>query len=135
MQEWLLGCFWPFYIFAQSTQLYTFHYHILECRCLKNVIRQIDSKSEWLHLPARFSLKFLWNRFLPHNKFFCRRKKNSMFDCSKTLIYNFNKRTQRNLKLLIRRCDVVVTITTTQFNSMQSTIWFHTSPNHVYSVL
>ena len=33
-----------FHIFTQSAQLYTFHYHISKYRCLKNVIRQIDSK-------------------------------------------------------------------------------------------
>ena len=27
-------------------------------QCLKNVIHQIDSKNEWLLLPARFTAKF-----------------------------------------------------------------------------
>ena len=28
------------------------------CRCLKNVIHEIDSKTEWLFLSARFAAKF-----------------------------------------------------------------------------
>ena len=28
-----------------------------ECRCLKNVIHQIDSKNKWLLLPASFTAK------------------------------------------------------------------------------
>ena len=44
-----------FDMFTQSIKFYTFHY---QYRCLKNVIHQIDSKNEWLLLPARFTAKF-----------------------------------------------------------------------------
>ena len=36
---------------------YTFHFTYQEYRCLKNVIHQIDSKNEWLLLPASFTVK------------------------------------------------------------------------------
>ena len=30
VQEWLLGCFWPFSYVAQSVKFYTFHYQMLK---------------------------------------------------------------------------------------------------------
>ena len=44
-----------FHMFTQSIKFYTFHY---QCRCLKNVIHQIDSKNGWLLLSASFTAKF-----------------------------------------------------------------------------
>ena len=44
------------YMFTQSIKFYTFDY---QCRCLKNVIHQIDSKNGWLLLSAKFGLVFL----------------------------------------------------------------------------
>ena len=38
-----------FHMFTQSIKFYTFHY---QYRCLKNVIRQIDSKNGWLLLSG-----------------------------------------------------------------------------------
>ena len=37
--------------------LYTLHYYVIEYRCLKNVIQQIDSKNQWLFLSASFRTK------------------------------------------------------------------------------
>ena len=37
---------------------YTLYYTYEECRCLENVIHQMDSESEWLLLPASFTTKF-----------------------------------------------------------------------------
>ena len=48
-----------FDMFTQSIKFYTFHY---QCRCLKNVIHQIDSKNgqvTWL-LSASFTAKVAW---------------------------------------------------------------------------
>ena len=44
-----------FHMFTQSIKFYTFHY---QCRCLKNVVHQIDSKNGWLLLSASFTAKF-----------------------------------------------------------------------------
>ena len=30
VQEWFLGCFWPFHMFTQSIKFYTYHYYILK---------------------------------------------------------------------------------------------------------
>ena len=46
-----------FDMFTQSFKFYTFHY---QCRCLKNVIHQIDSKNGWLLLSASFTAKVAW---------------------------------------------------------------------------
>ena len=58
VQEWLVGCFWPFwcvYTFTQSIKFYyILYYRYKEYRCLENVIHQID----WLLLPANFTAKF-----------------------------------------------------------------------------
>ena len=55
---WLAAC-GLFHLFTQSVKLhYTFYYHVLRVQCLKNVISQIDSKNEWLLLPACFTAKF-----------------------------------------------------------------------------
>ena len=48
-----------FDMFTQSIKFYyTLYYTCKEYRCLENVIHQIDSKNEWLLLPASFSAKF-----------------------------------------------------------------------------
>ena len=48
-----------FDMFTQSINFYNgLYYHVLRVRCLKNVIHQIDSKNEWLLLPASFTAKF-----------------------------------------------------------------------------
>ena len=48
-----------FHVFTQSIKFYyTLYYTYKECRCLENVILQIDSKNEWLLLPASFTAKF-----------------------------------------------------------------------------
>ena len=48
-----------FDVFTQSIKsYYTLYYTYKEYRCLENVIHQIDSKNEWLLLPASFTAKF-----------------------------------------------------------------------------
>ena len=48
-----------FGMFTQSIKFYyTLYYMYKEYRCLENVIHQIDSKNEWLLLPASFTAKF-----------------------------------------------------------------------------
>ena len=65
VQEWLVGCFWPFwcvYTFTQSIKFYyTLYYTYKEYRCLENVIHQIDSK-KWMVAPSSKYpyLYFLW---------------------------------------------------------------------------
>ena len=60
VQERQFGCFWPFsFVYTISWDLLSFYYHVQEYICLKNVIRQIDSKNEWLFLLAIFTAKFL----------------------------------------------------------------------------
>ena len=44
-----------FHVFTQSIKFYTFRH---QCRCLKNVIHQIDRKNEWLLLSTSFTTKF-----------------------------------------------------------------------------
>ena len=44
-----------FFMFTQSIKFYTLHY---QCKCLKNVIFQIDSENGWLLLSASFTAKF-----------------------------------------------------------------------------
>ena len=46
-----------FPVFTQSIKFYTFHYDVLKARMFKNVINQMDSKSEWLLLSAKFTAK------------------------------------------------------------------------------
>ena len=46
-----------FPMFTESIKFYTFHYHVLKVRMFKNVINQMDSKSEWLLLSAKFTAK------------------------------------------------------------------------------
>ena len=58
VQEWLVGCFWPFWCVYTINFYYTLYYTYKEYRCLENVIHQIDSKNEWLLLPASFTAKF-----------------------------------------------------------------------------
>ena len=45
--KYKVGCFWRF------QYVYT-----INCKCLKNVIHQIDSKAEWLLLSVTFAAKF-----------------------------------------------------------------------------
>ena len=48
-----------FHVFTQSIKFYyTLYYTYKECRCLENVIHQIDSKNEWLLLPVSVMAKF-----------------------------------------------------------------------------
>ena len=48
-----------FDMFTQSVKYYyTFHYHVLRVQMSENVTHQIDSKNEWLLLPASFTAKF-----------------------------------------------------------------------------
>ena len=48
-----------FDMFTQSAEFYyAFYYLLYKYRCLQNVIHQIDSKNEWLLLPASFMAKF-----------------------------------------------------------------------------
>ena len=58
VQEWLVGCFWPFWCVYTINFYYTLYYTYKEYRCLENVIHQIDSKNEWLLLPPSFTAKF-----------------------------------------------------------------------------
>ena len=46
-----------FNMFTQSIKFFAFHYHVLKSRdvCM---VHQIDSKNEWLLLPASFTAKF-----------------------------------------------------------------------------
>ena len=46
-----------FRMFTQSIKFYIFHYDVKECRCLKKVIHQIDSKNKWLFLLVTFTAK------------------------------------------------------------------------------
>ena len=60
VQERQFGCFWPFsFVYTISWDLFSFYYHVQKYICLKDVIRQIDSKNEWLFLLAIFTAKFL----------------------------------------------------------------------------
>ena len=46
-----------FNMFSQSIKFFAFHYHVLKSgdNCM---VHQIDSKNEWLLLPASFTAKF-----------------------------------------------------------------------------
>ena len=55
-----LAASYLFHIFTQPIKFYTFHYHLRMCRCLKNVIHEIDSKDEWLLLSASFTQNLGW---------------------------------------------------------------------------
>ena len=57
MAGWLL----PTFFICLHNQLSSITHSIItyqEHRCLKNVIHQIDSKNDWLVLPASFNTKF-----------------------------------------------------------------------------
>ena len=47
-----------FHMFTQSIKFYYTFYYRYRCLKKKNVIHQIDTKNEWLLLPARFTAKF-----------------------------------------------------------------------------
>ena len=60
VQEWLVGCFWHFFIrlHNQLSYLYIPSSRIKEYICLKIWIHQRDSKNEWSLFPASFTSKF-----------------------------------------------------------------------------